>query len=80
MMEEILEVDTDARGRFVERVNRFLGTVDIGSSPEGTGEEVHVRDPGRLEEILYPGNDVLLKRADREDRKTDWDLIAGRGR
>lgn len=78
MKKEILEVETDARGRFVERVNRFLGTVDIGSSPEGAVAEVHVRDPGRLEEIVYPGNEVLLRKADKEDRKTNWDLIAGK--
>lgn len=74
----ILNVETDATGRFVERVNRFLGIVDI-EFPDGFGkEEVHVRDPGRLNEILYEGNTVALKRASNGDRRTDWDLIAGR--
>jgi sugar fermentation stimulation protein A len=45
---------------------------------EGHKEEVHIRDPGRLEEILYKGNEVLLKKAESPDRKTNWDLIAGK--
>ncbi len=74
-MNKILGVMVDAEGRFVERKNRFLGTVEI----EGYGkEEVHVRDPGRLEEILYEGNKVLVKKAKNKNRKTNWDLIAGK--
>ncbi len=74
MRKDVIEVGIDAEGRFVERKNRFLGTVDI----DGKKEEVHVRDPGRLEEILYEGNRVLVKKAENKDRKTDWDLIAGK--
>ncbi len=74
MGKDVIEVETDAKGRFVERKNRFLGTVDI----DGKVVEVHVRDPGRLEEILYEGNEVLVKKAKSKDRKTNWDLIAGK--
>jgi sugar fermentation stimulation protein A len=38
----------------------------------------HVHDPGRLREILYPGNRVVLKSAGAPRRKTAWDVIAGR--
>ncbi|MFP3872349.1 MAG: DNA/RNA nuclease SfsA [Candidatus Natronoplasma sp.] len=74
MKEELLMVPSDERGIFQERKNRFLGIVKIGDKEE----EVHVRDPGRLEEILYPGNEVLLERAESEERKTDWSLLAGK--
>lgn len=73
-MKPLLRVETDAKGKFVERPNRFLGIVNI----DGKEEEVHVRDPGRLEEILYEGNEVLLKKAENKNRKTKWDLIAGK--
>ena len=74
-MREILSIPTDAKGLFAERPNRFLGMVKI----PGNGEPVpvHVHDPGRLREILYPGNRVLLRRAESPKRKTRWDLIAG---
>ncbi len=38
--------------------------------------KVHVHDPGRLKELLYPGNQVLLKRMANTNRKTKWDVIA----
>lgn len=69
---------TDAKGKFVERKNRFLGVVDIGTPFESKDQAVHIRDPGRLNDILYEGNTVVLKRAKNEDRKTNWDLIAGK--
>jgi sugar fermentation stimulation protein A len=44
-------------------------------------ERVHIHDPGRLKEILYSNNHVLLKQIPddkKTTRKTGWDLIAGR--
>lgn len=72
MTEMLMQVGWDSEAVFVERPNRFLGIVDIG----GSEEKAHVHDPGRLKELLYPGNKVLLKRAQRQDRKTAWGLIA----
>lgn len=40
--------------------------------------EVHVHDPGRLKELLYPNNQVLLRKATNPNRKTGWDLIAAK--
>ncbi len=71
---KVMDIPIDAEGTFVERKNRFLGIVDI----HGEDSKVHVRDPGRLEELLYPGNRVLLAKASRPNRKTSWDLIAAR--
>jgi sugar fermentation stimulation protein A len=77
---EILKVKYDAKGIFKERPNRFLGIVDIisDSKIEKYSEEVHIHDPGRLRELLYPGNQILLKRATNPERKTRWDIIAAR--
>ncbi len=71
---KILSVKWDREGIFLSRPNRFTGMVEI----DGKKETVHVHDPGRLEELLYRGNRVLLKSADKPDRKTKWDLIASR--
>jgi len=76
MNKSLIEVPFDSRGVFKTRKNRFLGEVEI--SETSSVEEVHIRDPGRLEEILYPGNEVLLKKAQNENRKTNWTLLAGK--
>ncbi|MCK4717608.1 MAG: DNA/RNA nuclease SfsA [Thermoplasmata archaeon] len=74
-MEEVLRLPHDATGSLVSRPNRFLAIVDV----DGLGEqEVHVHDPGRLKELLFPGNELLLRRAEGKKRKTKWDLIAAR--
>ncbi len=78
MNKNLINVPHDVRGVFKNRKNRFLGEVVI--SETGSVEEVHISDPGRLEEILYPGNEVLLKEAKSENRKTDWTLLAGKMR
>lgn len=72
----LLEIPHDEGAVFLSRENRFLGRVKLKST--GEIHEVHVRDPGRLEEILYQGNEVLIRKADNPDRKTNYDLIAGR--
>ncbi len=74
-MKELMKIPFDEKGTFLERKNRFLGSVKL----ENYGsQDVHVRDPGRLEELLYEGNEVLLKKADNKDRKTNWDLIGAK--
>ncbi|MFP4141966.1 MAG: DNA/RNA nuclease SfsA [Thermoplasmata archaeon] len=76
MSAELLHVPYDAEGIFDERVNRFLGRVELKDS--GRAVDVHIRDPGRLEEILFSGNEVLLEKAESENRKTNWTLLAGK--
>ena len=76
---EIIRIPYDTEAIFLKRLNRFLGTVRI---VEQNGREkellVHIHDPGRLKELLYSGNAVLLKNAERNLnlRKTKFDLIA----
>ena len=76
MKKEIIEIPYDTEATFLSRENRFLGKVEIEGSEEV--KLVHVRDPGRLKEVLYEGNEVLLKKVDKKDRKTDYDLVAGK--
>lgn len=57
---------------FIERNNRFSAKVDIGGVPD----TVHVKNTGRLRELLFPGAVVFLERAQNPNRKTAWDLVA----
>jgi len=72
-------IHCDAEGALVERSNRFLAIVDIEGA-DGRAErcKAHVHDPGRLLELLYLGNRLLLRRAGNPLRKTQWDVIAAR--
>ncbi len=70
----LFDLPVDASGVLVSRDNRFLAVVDVN----GVEEEVHVHDPGRLKEILYPGNEVLIRSVEKPGRRTRWDMIAGR--
>jgi len=58
-------------GSFVVRENRFRARVRLA------GEEVpvHVPNPGRLSELLLPGQQVLLGEARAPHRVTDYDLL-----
>ena len=44
---------------FGRRLNRFVAEVSI----EGKTERVHVKNTGRLRELLVPGAEVTLQRA-----------------
>ena len=61
-------------GRFISRPNRFIAHVLLD------GEEVvcHVKNTGRLRELLLPGAVVFLEEADHAGRKTRFDLVAVR--
>lgn len=75
----VFELKHDSEGIFKSRPNRFLGIIDIIRPKKFSGKKikVHIQDPGRLNEILFPGNRVLLKKVDGNKRKTQWDLLAG---
>lgn len=57
---------------FVRRVNRFVAEVLI----DGNTEKVHVKNTGRLKELLVPKAKVTLQRAADPNRKTAYDLIS----
>ena len=67
-----IEIKGDTEGRIVRRENRFLCTVSLG----GTEVLAHLHDPGRLRELVYPGAEVLLRRAPGDKRRTEWDILA----
>ncbi len=71
-MKEIIEIKYDMEVEFIARPNRYLAEVMI----EGKTEFAHVHDPGRLKELLYSGNKVLIRKAENKNRKTAWDVVA----
>ena len=59
-------------GIFVRRLNRFTAEVLI----DGNKEQVHVKNTGRLRELLVPEARVTLQKASDAKRKTAYDLIS----
>lgn len=60
------------RCRFLYRVNRFIARCEIG----GVDTAVHVKNTGRLRELLLPGAAVYVERSGNPARKTAYDLVA----
>lgn len=60
-------------GNFIERPNRFTVVFGIDDKLE----KAHLKDPGRLRELLTPNAKLLLEAAsDLSDRKTKYDVVA----
>ncbi|MCD6515587.1 MAG: DNA/RNA nuclease SfsA [Candidatus Odinarchaeota archaeon] len=59
-------------GRLIRRLNRFVLQVEVN----GNMENSHLRDPGRLKELMIPGNKVLLKVREKTTAKTKFEVIA----
>ena len=59
-------------GRFVRRLNRFVAEVTLG----GAVERVHVKNTGRMGELLLSGARVTLQRQPADKRATAYDLIS----
>ena len=59
-------------GIFMHRLNRFTAEVMIDDQLE----KVHVKNTGRLRELLLPETKVMLQKSDNPNRKTDYDLIS----
>lgn len=59
-------------GIFRSRPNRFIAEIEIN----GTIETCHVKNTGRLRELLIPGTTVYLEQSSNPNRKTKYDLIA----
>jgi len=60
------------QGSFVRRLNRFVAEADIG----GRMETVHVKNTGRLKELLVPGAKIYLDVSGSDERKYRYSLIA----
>ena len=77
--ESIYRIDYDKTVIFKERVTRFTVRFEFkGKEKEkGKGEDfAHLHDTGRLKELLVDGAELLIKKVDKEERKTKWDVIA----
>lgn len=61
-------------GIFIRRINRFTAEVEI----KGVPEIVHVKNTGRLRELLLNGAEITLEVTDNPSRKTRCDLISVR--
>ena len=57
---------------FIKRSNRFVATVLLC----GKETAVHVKNTGRLGELLVPGAKVYLAKSENPARKTAYDLVA----
>ena len=62
--------EPDAEGVFVRRLNRFAGLAVVG----GREAKIHIHDPGRLQELLFPGAKIWARR--RAGGKTEYYLTA----
>jgi len=73
--ETLISIPGGVPAVFRRRPNRFLLLADTASGEE---IEVHVPDPGRLKELLYQGNDLLVIPAQGNSRRTNWSLLGAR--
>lgn len=62
------------RAEFMDRANRFVARVRL----DGQIESVHVKNTGRLAELLIPGAEVWLTAPGTPGRKTRFDLVTVR--
>ena len=73
----LFKIRTDAVAKFKKRLNKYLAIVDIIEPFYKKDVLIHIHDPGRLSEILFHENLILLKYEKKPTRKTEWDAIAG---
>ena len=66
-----MKYNTTQNGIF-QKVNRFIAEVIINEKVE----KVHVKNTGRLKELLMPGAKVVLESSNNPNRKTKYSLIA----
>ena len=72
MIKPMIQYENTVPAAFVRRVNRFVAEVLV----DGTLERVHVKNTGRLKELLVPEAQVTLQRSEGANRKTAYDLIS----
>ena len=68
----MIQYENTVPGTFVKRINRFVAEVLIN----GKQEYVHVKNTGRLKELLVPKAKVTLQKSDNPNRETAYDLIS----
>ncbi len=58
--------------KFLSRPNRFIAEIKTG----GETCLCHVKNTGRCRELLLPGADIYVQKAENKSRKTKYDLIS----
>ncbi len=66
-----MKYDNICCAKFVLRKNRFIAEIEIG----GKVELCHVKNTGRLGELLYEGAEIFVQKSKKAERKTAYDLI-----
>jgi sugar fermentation stimulation protein A len=59
------------KATFVKRDNRFRASVSV----DGNDYKAHVPNSGRMQELLIPGAEVVLRQATAPQRKTPFDFL-----
>ena len=59
------------KAEFILRRNRFICEIEI----DGKKEDCHVKNTGRLRELLQPGAEVYVEVSKNPERKTKYDLV-----
>jgi sugar fermentation stimulation protein A len=59
------------KAKFIERLNRFVGLIEI----DGIIAKCHIADTGRLKEILTKGREILVIK-NKAENKTNYKLIS----
>lgn len=57
-------------GHVIDRPNRFIVNVRI----EGRDRICHLHDPGRLKELIFPGNKIIIR--EKKGNRTDCSVVA----
>ena len=73
-----MKYDHILEGKFLERPNRFIASVEILQGGETAVETVHVKNTGRCQELFVPGAEVYLEKSVNGSRKTGYDLVGVR--
>lgn len=67
-----MKYDNIKRGYFISRPNRFIAHIEI----DGKAEICHVKNTGRMGELLIPGIPVYVQKSSNPKRKTAYSLIS----
>lgn len=66
-----MEYDNIKPAKFISRPNRFIANIEI----DGRVDICHVKNTGRLKELLVPGAKVFVQESMNNSRRTRYDLI-----
>ena len=67
-----IKYENTVEGVFIHRLNRFVAEAEV----DGKTEKIHIRNTGRLENLLIPKARITLQKTENPERSTSWDLIS----